>query len=274
MKFLFLPFILLISYGGWIYWKVNEQKDAKLYEDRDLKRLCSKISSQTYDIHSYIKRINSSKSMKTTILPIIGIAAGVILILLILLIIAIVKIKKLCSENKNLATKLDKYDKDTWKKVVEEKQDKKENVSTDDSVPKKESKEEIKSDNEGTVQAHTEKEHKETEKVHKKRTQYLKAGRNEPFFWQGSESDPNGAYFKVTYYDDDKKHEGRFSIITDISNIKTMEESFRKLTIKIVSKGILLQEASSFTEIPNSGRLKLEDNVWTIKNPIEIKLKK
>lgn len=105
--------------------------------------------------------------------------------------------------------------------------------------------------------------------------QYLKAGRDPMnFFLEGSSEDKGGAYYEVRF-DQNNKAYGQLSIITSIDNIKTIDEGFRKKTIKIVNNDTTLRESKGFTEV-EKGELvyNSHDKVWFIKLPVKIKLNK
>lgn len=111
------------------------------------------------------------------------------------------------------------------------------------------------------------------------KNEYLKTGQsNQTFFFKGDEINHSGAYFKVTYYYDSQNlfSDGKLDIIdgTNISNIKTMDFSFRINAIRIKNENIItLQDATNY-EQTHSGKLKYNNNdkVWDIKSPVEIKL--
>jgi hypothetical protein len=103
--------------------------------------------------------------------------------------------------------------------------------------------------------------------------QYVKAGRDSTnFFFEGSETDGQGAYFLIEYNDITKQ--GEFSLITSITNLRTINPGFLKNSIRIYYNGTSIKDAKGFTQIPHTGKVRysLEDKVWMITDPVIIKL--
>lgn len=109
------------------------------------------------------------------------------------------------------------------------------------------------------------------EQVH---VQFLKADKNDGFFFEGSDKNDGGCQFKVTYC---SKHDGAkasLELITDLNNIKLIPGEFFKRAFKVTGK-TTMKEATRM-EILGSGTCQYEqkDCIWRIIRPIEIQIYK
>lgn len=106
--------------------------------------------------------------------------------------------------------------------------------------------------------------------------QYLKAGANEEFFYEGDSKSPEGCQFKVTFKEKKEGAEGELNVISDLENIKAIPSTFLKNVIRI-DNNIALKEAVSFTtKKPGICEYNQQNDfgTWIIKRPIEIELNK
>lgn len=108
-----------------------------------------------------------------------------------------------------------------------------------------------------------------SEQVH---VQFLKADKNDGFFFEGSDKNDGGCQFKVTYC---SKHDGAkasLELITDLNNIKLIPGEFFKRAFKLTGK-TTMKEATRM-KILGSGTCQYEqkDCVWRIIRPIEIQI--
>jgi hypothetical protein len=102
--------------------------------------------------------------------------------------------------------------------------------------------------------------------------QYLKADKNDGFFFEGSDKNDGGCQFKVTF---SSKHDGakaNLELITDLSNIKSIPVEFFRKAFKITGKSTI-KEATRM-KILSSGICQYDqkDSIWKISRPIEIQL--
>lgn len=102
--------------------------------------------------------------------------------------------------------------------------------------------------------------------------QYLLPGREgETFFYEGSENDSTGAFFKIEY--ERKSMKGQFDIIVDINNLRTMNSGFRRGVIKIAQSGTTIREATGFIKVSKGeAHFSKQDGVWMVDKPLVIKL--
>lgn len=123
------------------------------------------------------------------------------------------------------------------------------------------------------------KENAQSQTVQKKVTptvQYLKAGNDENFFFEGESSNSEGCQFKVKFHRKSNGAKAELSIITDIENLKAIPATFLKKAIH-VRNNVTIKEATSFT-VTNTGTCEFKQDgdlgIWLIKRPIEVKLNK
>lgn len=102
--------------------------------------------------------------------------------------------------------------------------------------------------------------------------QFLKADKNDGFFFEGSDKNDGGCQFKVTY---SSKHDGAqasLELITDLNNLKLIPGEFFKRAFKVIGKPTM-KEATRM-KILGSGTCQYEqkDCIWRIIRPIEIQI--
>lgn len=100
-------------------------------------------------------------------------------------------------------------------------------------------------------------------------TDYLSAGRSDAdFLFQSKE---NSAPFCVEYHNEDRSDIGTLKLLTDINNLRTMDNGFRKNMIDMDSSNVTIANASGYSIVSN-GSARFADKVWKIENKIKIKL--
>lgn len=109
-----------------------------------------------------------------------------------------------------------------------------------------------------------------------KQVQYLKAEKNDGFFFEGDSKNSDGCQFKVTYTSKVNGAKGELQIITDLDNLKSVPSEFLRLVIR-KSNNVTLKEATSITMLhPGVCEYNQENGfgTWRITKPIDIKLNK
>lgn len=106
--------------------------------------------------------------------------------------------------------------------------------------------------------------------------QYLKAGNDENFFYEGESSNSEGCQFKVKFHNKSNGSKAELTIITDIENLKTIPAPFLKKVIH-TKNNVTMKDATSFS-VTQSGTCEFKQDgdvgIWMIKRPIEVKLNK
>lgn len=108
-----------------------------------------------------------------------------------------------------------------------------------------------------------------SEQVH---VQFLKADKNDGFFFEGSDKNDGGCQFKVTY---SSKHDGAkasLELITDLNNIKSIPGEFFRKAFKVT--GSTTVKEATHMKMLGSGICQYDqkDCVWRIIRPIEIQI--
>ena len=105
-------------------------------------------------------------------------------------------------------------------------------------------------------------------------TDYLSAGRSDVDFLLPC-VEKIGAPFCVEYHKEDRSDIGTLKLLTDVSNLRTMDNVFRKNTIDMDSSNATIANAAGYIVVSNgSASFSLADQVWKIENKIKIKLVK
>lgn len=106
--------------------------------------------------------------------------------------------------------------------------------------------------------------------------QYLKAEKNDGFFFEGDSKNSDGCQFKVTFYSKTNGSRGELQVITDLDNLKSIPSDFLRLVIR-KTNNVTIKEATSMTMIHPGICEYIQENgfgTWRITKPIDIKLNK